>query len=100
KTFAVRDVANRTANQSAFLSLQRAEADLDGKLRPVLAPPKKFQAGAHRTHFRIIEEPRAMPWMLGPEPLGHQHFDRLVEQLRARVSEQGFRLRVHEDDVS
>src|SRR5438132_899901 len=36
----------------------------------------------------------------GSEPLGHQHFDGLFEQLRAHVSEQAFGLRVHQNDLS
>src|SRR5437016_2844374 len=90
--------ASASAPSAASRGLQRAEADLDGKFRAVLAPAKKLCARAHRMHLRIAEEPGAMRRVIGPEPLGHEYFDRLIEQLRARVSEQAFGLCVYEND--
>src|SRR5439155_666996 len=61
---------------------------------------KKLGARAHRTQLRIAEELCAMPRVIGPEPFGHEYFDRLIEQLRSRVSEQALGLRVYQNDFS
>ena len=69
------DVAHRRAAQRAFLGLQRAEADLDRHLTPVLTQRVKLEPGAHRTRRRTRKETRSVDHVSRPVTLRDQRLD-------------------------
>src|SRR5579863_3974971 len=95
---ALGDITNRTGDQRAFRSFQRAETDLDWEFRAVLAPAKELESRAHRAHFRILEEPFTVTWMSSLESFRKQHFYFMIQQFLAGITEPLFGLRVGKDD--
>ncbi len=85
--FAVGIVTDGAADQHAFLGLQGAEADLDGKLGTIPAQAVEVDAGTHRPHPRLPEIIGAVLRVLGPVALRHQDLDGLAEQFLPRVAE-------------
>src|SRR5205807_1861665 len=98
--FALADISNRTGYQRPVLRLERAETDLHRELRAVPTQPEELEAGTHRAHSRIGEEPGAVLRMLAAEALGQHHLDLFPQELRARVAEELLGLRIHQDDVA
>ncbi len=91
-------VADGGDGEYPTVCLDTGQADLRGKLAAIPAPPKQLQAGAHRPCTRIGEIPGSMGAVRSAEALGHQHLDRLAQQLVARIPEQHLDLRVDEHD--
>ena len=96
---ALGDVANGAQDQHALAGLQRAQADLNRKLLPILALPAQYHARPHRPHPRLDEEPPPMPQMGLAEPFRHKKLHRLSKQLLAPIAEQIFRLGVDQHDL-
>ena len=71
------DVANRARYERSAVGFQRAEADLDRKLRPVLPQAEQFETDAHASRPRFAKEVAAVPRVRSAEPLGHEQFDPL-----------------------
>ena len=97
---ALRDVADLRGGEDSLLSLERAEADLDGELRPILADRPEVEARAHRARPWVPEESATVPAVLVVEALWDQRVDATSRQLLGRVSEQAFGLGVGEHDLS
>lgn len=72
--------------------------DLDREFAAVLAGSVECQARAHRADLRFLEVAREVVQMIPPEPLGHEDFDALPNQLDAGVAEDPFRVGVDADD--
>jgi hypothetical protein len=96
----LRGVAHRADDQQAGVGLKRTEADLDGHLGPVLAPPEQLPARPHGPDVRVAGVTLAVGDVGGPEALRHQQFDRLAEQFLAAVAEQLLRLAVDDHDAA
>src|SRR5205085_5472057 len=99
RALALGDVADRAHREHAFFGLERAQADLDGELLPVLPPTVELHARTHFSHARIMEVPRAMRRVPLLEAIGHQDLDGLTEQLVAREAEQTLGLGVDDEDA-
>jgi hypothetical protein len=91
------DVANRAADETALLRIDRTEADLDGEFVTVLVQCKQIEPRTHRTHVRLREVLIAVHGMPPTESLGDKQVDRLAENLFPAVPEQSFGLRVDQD---
>ena len=96
---ALRDVANRARYERAAVGLQRAETDLDRKLRPVFPQAEQVETDAHAARPRFAKEVAAVPRVRPAEPLGHEQFDPLADEFLTAVSEEPLRLRVDQDDA-
>ena len=82
--FALRDIPYRRSDKEALLGLQRAEADLGGKLGPVLS--------TRREHLRRDSSGGQ------PLPSRNQGLDISAEQLRPPEPEHDLDLRIHQID--
>jgi hypothetical protein len=83
-----------------LLGLQRAEADLDRELTPVLPQPVQVDPGPHRPDPRRPEEVLAEARVVAPESLRHKDLDQLSEQFVPGVPEQPLSQRVDQDDFA
>src|SRR5687768_17227205 len=54
-SLSLRHVADRARHQETFVCRKRAEADLHGELRAVLAPAVEIEARTHRPCMRVRE---------------------------------------------
>ena len=93
------DVADGADHKSAPGRLQGTEADLDGDLRPVLAPRVELEVRAHGPGAWRRRVGGPVPHVAAVEPLGQQQLDRPAKQLIARVAEQLLGLSVDADDA-
>ncbi len=91
----VADGSGRERNAVAF---EGAQADLDGKLLPVLAASKERQPNSHGARAGKREKSLAISDVPFPIPLGHQELDALSEQFLAAIAEELFRLAVDQHD--
>jgi len=78
--------------------LDRRQADLDGEFAAVPAMAVELQAGAHGPQARCAVVALDVMRVSRAQPLGHQHVDRLPDQLVARVVEHPLGLGVDEHD--
>jgi hypothetical protein len=69
---ALADLAPGTQDQHALAGLERAEPDLNRKLRPILAPPVQRHSRPHGSHQRLDKEPPPMPQMGLAAPFRHK----------------------------
>ena len=97
--FTLRNVAYGCRNQRTLFGFQRAETDLDGKLRSVFAAAVQLQPFTHRAHSRLVEETRAVFRMLAAEPVRHENLDLLFEELFARIPEELLHLGIDQHDL-
>ena len=91
-------VADRSDHQGARFRLHRAEADVDGKLGPVLAPAVELEVRTHRPGQGLRQVADAMADVCGSKAFGQEKVDRLVAKLGARVPEEPLRLGVDDLD--
>ena len=96
---ALGDVAYDTEDQLVAMKHHRTQHDVDRKLAAVLVQGEKLGVAAHRSGVCVGDIAAAMAGMEGSEAGRDQHFDRLVDQLASVVAEQGFRLRVRQNDA-
>ena len=96
---AVGDVNDRGDHEHAFVGLDRAQADLNGNLRSVLAHTMQIRPRSHRPRGEIMVETPAQFRMLFPKPFGNQQLQLFPQQLRAGIAEKLFGLGVHQDNV-
>ena len=94
------DVADRAHDERVLVRVDRVQADLDGKLAAVLAPPIELGPRAHFPHARMREIARAITDMLLAVPLRQQALDRRAPQLFATVAEHVLRACVGDDDAA
>src|SRR5260221_11506286 len=94
------DVHDDAQNQRAFRALNGADPDLDGKLGPVLSPGEQLPAGSHGPRRRRGMKVRSMSRVLAAEPLGHEEFNVLPDELFAFITKQFLDARVHQYDVT
>ena len=92
------DVADGSRDQDPRARVHRVEADLGRELRPVLAAGGQLHPGAHRARSWVLEIASTVGGVDGPYPVGDQDLQRLAEQLLPPVTEELFRLGVHQDD--
>lgn len=78
----------------------RAQANLNGKLRAVLAQPVEIQPCAHRANARRLLVVLAVRRMQTAKPLRHENFNVLTEQFRPNVAEELFGLGIDEHDLA
>ncbi len=97
---AIADVAHGRGDETATLGIEGGEADLGGKLAPVLAATEELDADAHGPRPRIDDVLGSALAMVVVESCGNQDLDGLPDQLFVAVPEEGGRLVVHEDDAS
>ena len=93
------DVPDGAHGQRAFLGLQGAETDFNGKLCSILAQSVKLEARAHGAGPRLGEKTRAVPRMSAAKTLRDEDLDLLAQEFFARVAEELFRLRIHQNDA-
>src|SRR5207248_1124463 len=91
-------VADRSDHQGARFRLHRSEADVDGKLGPVLAPAVELEVRTHRPGQGLRQVADAMADVCGSKAFGQEKVDRLVAKLGARVPEEPLRLGVDDLD--
>ena len=97
-THSIRDVADGTGDHQPVGAFDRTQADLDRKLVPVVAQAIQSRDRVHGTQTWMGKEPRAVLCMRAAKPRGHQHLDRLADQLLACETEDRLRLPIHELD--
>ena len=95
---AIADVANDAQNHRSIIRCHRAEADLHRKFRSVATPSIEIESRSHASNLGLLVEMLAMEMMLWPLPVRDQNLDLLSDQFVARVTEQGFRLRIDLND--
>ncbi len=95
----LRDVADGAGHQDALVGRQRAEADLDGELRPVLAQPVEVQALSHRPRMRVGEVVVAVRGVRVAQVRRHEDVDLAADQLFPAVAEDRLDLCVDEHDL-
>src|SRR3970282_919210 len=83
----IRDITNGTRHEHARRSLQRAEANLDGKLGTVPGKAIELEPRSHGSRLRVLEKAAPVLGMHGSETLGKQRLYRLLGELRGFVSE-------------
>src|SRR5207253_2045135 len=93
---ALGNVDDVSQHECAFIRLNRIETDLNWHFSAVLAPAIQITARAHRARGRLLNKARSMFRMNGAITFGHELFDRMSEQLRARVAEELFGLGIDE----
>ncbi len=91
-------VADRARHQQAPLRRERAQADLDRKLRAVAAPGAQTETRTHRPVARGFRVRAAVRRMGVANALGQQHLHVSSDHLRARIAEQSPGLHVRVDD--
>ena len=87
---AIADVADDRRDAKTVFGFDRAQADLNGKLRAVLALPEKSQSSAHGTRGRVSRTGRDCLRAFRAA-LRNQHFDRLADQFLAGCIRTAFR---------
>ena len=92
RLFAGRDIDNRTQHKQPFFRLHGVQTDFDGKLTRIFSQPIEFAAHSHSAGRREREKANTMLGVLAAESFRYQDFDRLAEELRARIPEQLFGL--------
>ena len=90
RLLALGDVHDHAQNQRAFRTLNGADPDLDGELGPVLPPGEQLPAGAHGPRHRRGMKARPMSQMVAAEPLRHEEFYGLPDELLTFITEQFF----------
>lgn len=98
--FAHADVANGRGDQRAFGALQRAEHDLDGELRPVLASPGKLDARSNLLGQRVGGAACAVGDQSFGKTFGNDVDDFLAHKFIAAIAELFLCLHVQKDDFS
>ena len=93
------DVADGARHQHAAFGRERAEADLDRNLAPVLAATEELDLGPHGPGPGLRKIATAMGRVSRAEALRDQHLDRQPQQLGARVAKQELSLAVDDDDL-
>src|SRR5581483_4485191 len=84
---AVAEIAHDRREQPPIPDGQRAEADLDRKLAPVLAPAEEREPGAHWPGPGRGDVADAVREMRFSVTLGEENLDGLPDQLRPSVAE-------------
>jgi hypothetical protein len=85
---AIGHIANRRHDEGLANVLDRAQADLDRKLRAVAPLSAEIKPQAHRAHAHVAEEVHPVSDVLGPKTLRHQRFDALADDFVVRIPEQ------------
>src|ERR1700736_621766 len=80
-----RDVYDDAQKKRSFRSLNQVAPDLNGELGSIFTPGEQLQAGS-RGRRRCGMKTRRIRQGLAPEPLRHQHFDILPDELLALVT--------------
>jgi hypothetical protein len=88
------DVADRRGDQRRVAGVDRAQADLDRELGAVAAATVQVEGDAHRPDLRGLHVLLAVADVGGAQGRGHQHLDRLTDELVAGVAEQALGLQV------
>src|ERR1700691_5688175 len=86
--------------QDGTAALDRAEHDVDGKLRSVFAEAIEFEAGPHGTHNRLGHISTATLRMPCAKSLGDENFYDVSDQLALVVSEKPFCCRTGRRDMA
>ena len=84
--FAIRDIADGTADKPALRRLQRTQTDLHRKFFAVLAQTVEVDTRAHLANARLGHVSGPMPRMLVTKSLRHQDLDPTPQQLAALVA--------------
>jgi len=93
------DVTYRSRYQNPGPGFDRAQADLDRKLRAILAQPVQLQPQSHRSYVRITGKITCpVPGMLRAKARRHQDLYLLSGQLVMPIAEHLFALRIGVDD--
>src|SRR3954454_18858800 len=98
--FTIGDIPYRAGDQDSFFSLERAQADFDGKLAPVFVQAVELEASAHGADPGVVKEGVSVAGVISAESHRDQDFDWLVQHLFAAVSEQLLELSVDENYFS
>src|SRR5437879_5830867 len=93
-------VPNDGGDVKALVTRDRAEADLDGKMRTIPPAPFQVQGMAHRAGYRVFKIAGAMAPVGISQVLRKQHFESLTEQLHPVVAKQALGHPVEEQDFA
>jgi hypothetical protein len=97
---AIRHIPDRGDGQQLSHADQRAEADLDGELRAVLAQGEQVEAHAHRPASHALGVVATVRDVPVAEALGKQELDGLAGDLVRLMSEEQRNLVICENDVA
>src|SRR5260221_8187171 len=97
---ALGDVNDHAETQRAFRALNGADSDLDGELGPVLPQGEQLLSGAHRPRRRRRMKARPMSQVLTAEPLRHEEFYGLPDELLTSITKQFLDAGVRQHDVT
>src|SRR4029077_4313740 len=98
--FAISGIANCCHRQNPLIGFERAKADLDRELLPILARARQLQPGAHEMAAWILEKAAPIAGMFPAETFRYKNFDLSSEQFLALVTENFFCLGIHQHDHS
>ena len=100
RTLARTDVADGRGHQNPFLTFQRAQHNLDGKLATVFAPPDEFNSGADLLRKSFGRAARSVGDDAFREALGNDVLHFLAYQFVAAVAKLLFCLNVQQNNLS
>ncbi|TKS58531.1 MAG: hypothetical protein EWM72_02935 [Nitrospira sp.] len=95
---ALGDIANRGDGEQALLGRQGAQAHFHIDFAAVFSPSEQLTTDSHRPDLRVVNVSCLVMPMGIPQPSRQQHLDGLIQQFLTRISEQLFRLVVHDHD--
>src|SRR6266436_2216557 len=98
-SFPFGDIDDAGQYESAFVRIDRIEADLDRHFAAVLVQTKEVTAHAHRAGRWSTKKILAVTRMSGAIAFGHQHLQTLSQQLGPPIPKELFGLRIHESDA-
>ncbi len=98
--FSLGDIGHRRQHQTVLFARHRAQGDLRRKLRSVLAPPRQIEVHADQPHSGRLCIQAPVPLMHRPQALGQQHLQRIADELRARIAEHHFGVRIDQHDTA
>ena len=96
---AISGVAYRTHHHRAFLGLERAQADFDGKLLAAVALRVEVEHGAHGADAWTLNKTSPVRQVCGAKACRQQYLDRLTQEFGTQIPKHLFGLCVDEHDA-